>query len=93
MIKIIATSIIKEGKEQEFLAIAKTLVEKSQQEPGNIFYTINQNIENPRQFCFLECWKDQEAIDCHNKSEHYTTLVPKLGELREKGTLEIYKEL
>ena len=93
MIKIVATSIVKEGKEKEFLEIAKELVTKSQKEAGNIFYTINQSIENSRQFCFLESWKDQGAIDAHNKSKHFTTLVPKLGELREQGTLEIYKEL
>ena len=29
----------------------------------------------------MEFWKDQAAIDFHNATEHFTTLLPKLAEL------------
>ncbi len=93
MIKIVATSIIKEGMEEKFLEIAKQLVDQSQKEPGNIFYTVNQSMENPREFCFIECWRDQQALDIHNASVHFTTLVPQLGQVRESGMLHKYIEL
>lgn len=93
MIKIIATSIVKEGKEQEFLEFARNLVKESQKEEGNLSYTLNQSIENPRQFCFIECWKDQAALDSHNLSNHFVTLVPLLAQCREKGMLETYIEV
>ena len=33
---------------------------------------------------FIEEWQDKEAIALHNNSAHFTTIVPKFGEFREK---------
>jgi quinol monooxygenase YgiN len=29
----------------------------------------------------MECWKDQEAIDIHNATEHFTRIVPQFAAL------------
>ena len=73
MIKIFAKQLIKEGKEEEFLKICAELVEKSRAEEGNVFYSINRSKENDRLFAFIECWKDQAAIEIHNATPHFTT--------------------
>ncbi len=93
MIKIVAENIVKEGKKEEFLAIAKDLIAKSRAEEGNISYTLNQNIKKPNVLTFIEMWKDEEAIASHNASEHFQTAVPKLGEICEGGSIDLYTEV
>ncbi len=85
MIKIVAKMLVKADQVEEFKAIAKELVEKSRAEEGNIFYSLNVSTTNPRLLAFIECWKDQEAIDIHNATEHFTGILPKLGEMCEEG--------
>ncbi|MBR3245806.1 MAG: antibiotic biosynthesis monooxygenase [Parasporobacterium sp.] len=93
MIKIVACTLVKEGMEEQYKEAARELVKCSSAEEGNITYTLNQDINNPRSFAMIEIWKDQEAIDKHNASEHFTTIVPKLGEMAEGKSLTIYREV
>ena len=85
MIKIVAKMLVRADKVEEFKAVAKELVEKSRAEAGNVFYSLNVSTTNPRLLAFIECWKDQEAIDIHNATEHFTGILPKLGEMCEEG--------
>ena len=93
MIKIVAENIVIEGKTDEFLAIAKELVAKSRAEEGNISYTLNQNIKKPNVLTFIEIWKDKEAIESHNASEHFNSALPKLQAICEGGSIELYTEV
>ena len=79
MITIIAKQIIRKDCIEQYHALAKELVEKSRAEEGNISYTSNQSIQDERIHCFIEVWKDQEAIDIHNATEHFTRIVPQFG--------------
>ncbi|MBE6477260.1 MAG: antibiotic biosynthesis monooxygenase [Propionibacteriaceae bacterium] len=81
MIKIIATMSVKAENSEDFKAIAKELVAKSAAEEGNISYSLNVSQNDPSCFAIVEFWKDQAAIDFHNATEHFTTLLPKLAEL------------
>lgn len=93
MIKIVARTVVKEGMEEAYKEGAKELVQRSAAEEGNITYTLNQDINNPRAFAMIEIWKDQEAIDKHNASEHFQTLVPKLGVMAEEKSIALYQEV
>ena len=95
MIKIVAKMTVKEGCLETFKATAKELVEKSAAEAGNIFYTLNVSAGDPNQIAIIECWKDQAAIDFHNHTEHFTTILPKLGALCKEGgnAVEFYQEV
>jgi quinol monooxygenase YgiN len=90
MITIVAKSVIKEGKVDEFIALAKELVEESRKEAGCIAYDLNVDINNKNVLTFIEEWKDKEAIGIHNSSAHFTTIVPRLGELREQSEVNLY---
>jgi quinol monooxygenase YgiN len=90
MISIIAKNIVKEGKAEEFKAVAKELIEKSREEAGCIAYDLNVDINNENILTFIEEWKDKEAIELHNNSIHFKTIVPKLGELRESSEVNLY---
>ena len=94
MIKIVAKRTVRPDEVSRYLELARELVEKSQAEEGNISYTLNQNLSDPRTFTFLEVWRDQAAIDSHNASEHFTRLVPMLGGLVETAfPVELYTEV
>lgn len=81
MIKIVAKMPVKEGNVETFKAIAKELVAKSAAEEGNIYYTLNESTTTPNLLAFMECWKDQDAVNFHNNTEHFTTILPKLSAL------------
>lgn len=94
MIKIVAKMVIQEDKVNEFLEITKELVEKSSAEEGNISYTLNRNTAKPNVFAFIEFWKDQDAIDSHNASEHFTRILPLTGALAaEPAQIDLYSEV
>lgn len=94
MIKIVARMKVAEGKVPEFLSLAGELVEKSRAEEGNVSYSLNRSNEDAQVFAFLECWKDQTAIDTHNGTDHFTGILPKLGALcAEAQPVELYTEI
>ncbi len=94
MIKIVARSIVRPECIQQYQALARELVEKSQAEAGNVSYTLNQSTKDPRVHCFLEIWKDQAAIDFHNATEHFTRIVPQLRPMRESSDpVELFTEV
>lgn len=81
MIKIVAKQIIRKDCIPQYQALAKELVEKSRAEEGNIAYSSNQSLTDERIHCFIEIWKDQDAIAVHNATEHFTRIVPQLAEM------------
>lgn len=92
MLKIISKNVVKEGKVDEFKNLAKELVNESLKEEGCISYSLNEDINNKNVLTFIEEWKDKEAIEVHNSSEHFTSIVPKLKGLKEDGSeLNIYE--
>ena len=84
MITIISDNIITQQKQQLFLSIVKQLVEESRKEKGCISYTLHQNTENPLHFCIMEQWEDENAIQQHNQTNHFKTLVPQMKDCREQ---------
>ncbi len=94
MIKIVAKNYVKPEYVQEFKDTAKELIEKSRAEEGNIFYTLNVSKKDPNTLVFIENWKDQAAVDFHNKTDHFTNIVPKLHQMCNKeGDVELFDEI
>ena len=94
MIKIVAKNYVKPECSEAFRETAKELIEKSCAEEGNIFYTLNVSKNDPNTLVFIENWKDQEAINFHNKTDHFTSIVPKLAEMCDgEGSVELYDEI
>ena len=81
MIKIVAKMPVKQGELENFKALTTDLIAKSRAEEGNVFYSLNQSLDDPQVLAFIECWKDQAAIEIHNATEHFTGTFPKLLEL------------
>ena len=91
MIKIIAKTTVPAEQFEQFVLLAKPLVAASQAEAGNLFYNLHRSQSNPEELVFIECWENQAAIDKHNASPHFTSVLPLLGALcTSEMTIEKY---
>jgi quinol monooxygenase YgiN len=94
MIKIIAKMPVQPDKIPAFQALAKELVAKSAAEEGNVSYSLNVSQADPNTFAIIECWKDQAAIDFHNNTPHFTTLLPQMSALcSSEVIIDLYDEI
>lgn len=93
MILIVAKSKIKEDKIEEYKNLAKDILKGSRAEEGNISYILYQSIENPTEFTFVEEWKDQEAIDLHNKEDHFLKFAKETADLKVESSVKLYSEI
>lgn len=93
MIKIVAECFVREESVQTFIETAAELVNKSQKDDGCISYGLFEDISNPSHLTFIEEWRDSDALQAHNASEHFTRIFPKLGALCEQeSVINMYKE-
>ena len=81
MIVTIARQVIKPECFDTYHALAKELAEASRAEAGCAGYRSVQAEEDNRVHLFIECWKDQKAIDIHCAAEHFTRIVPQFAEM------------
>jgi quinol monooxygenase YgiN len=82
VIKVTANNYVKAECVEEYLAISKELVEKTNaNDAGCIRYELCRNVNDPLHFIMLEEWETQEALDAHMKSAHFTGLIPKMDGL------------
>ena len=80
MIGLVVTLKIKDGKQEEFEAVARELISQVRaNEPGNAQYTLTRKQGSTTEYVFLEQYKSQEDLDAHGKSAHYLANAPKLG--------------
>ena len=82
---IVATVVVKPEYKEDVLKAIKTVVDATRKEPGNIFYDVFEDVNNPLKFVFIETWKSQAAIDAHNKTTHFNNFVKAV---EGKATLE-----
>ncbi len=94
MIYIIAESYIKPECREQFLALAKEMIRATRNEPGNISYTLTEDLNEPNHFTYLEEWQDEDAIKAHNASAHFTTIVPQTRAMAQKpGSVKLYQKV
>lgn len=93
MIKIIAKNPVSSENKVKFIETAKELIEKSRKESGCISYNLFESVDG-KYLTFIEEWKNEKAIEEHNNSDHFKSIVPKLGELT-SGEMDVvlYKEV
>ena len=85
MIKVTANNYIKPECVEDYLAITKELVEKTNAlDKGCIKYELCRDVSDPLHFVMLEEWDDKDSLDAHMISAHFTGLIPKLGDLQSK---------
>jgi quinol monooxygenase YgiN len=91
MIHVIVKVNIASDKVPEVLPVGQSLAHQSSKEVGCIYYNFVKAEEaedvGKDEYYIVEKYVDQEALDLHNKSYHFLTLVP---ELQEKGAEIVY---
>lgn len=95
MIKVIAKQFVTEGKLDDFLPLAKKLVEETNaKDAGCIRYEMYQDLENPLVVTVIEEWETQEALDAHMQSGHFLELIPHIGDACDcPADVTLYKKL
>ncbi|MBR2717071.1 MAG: antibiotic biosynthesis monooxygenase [Oscillospiraceae bacterium] len=94
MIKVVARTLVREECIDAYQALAREIVEKTRQESGNVFYTMNQSVEDKRLHAMIEAWETMEALQAHMASDHFKRIVPQMGELAEENfPPELYSEI
>jgi quinol monooxygenase YgiN len=69
-VRIVARITSRPEKLEEVRSILLGLVERTRTEKGCISYQLLQDKNDPREFCFIEEWTDDSAIDAHLMTPH-----------------------
>jgi quinol monooxygenase YgiN len=86
MIRLNAFFELKDGVSVEQLtAITNKLVEKSLQDEGCKGYGLFQSTTSPQVFMFCESWENDECLQKHSNTPHFTAAVPQIGPLTKDG--------
>ncbi len=91
MIKVVAKGVYLEGKSEVAIAMYDELVKETRKEQGCIAYNLFQDKDNKDVLTMIEEWESVEALEAHKKSEHFTRIVPMIGELRKSAELNVYE--
>jgi len=92
MISIVAKFTVKSGKATEFLKLIDKLGKASRAEAGCIEYVLHKALNSETVYCLIEKWKDQEAVDFHNNTPHFTGIVPQIVELA-AAEIDVYQTI
>lgn len=90
----VAQFIAKEGKEDELLHTLHSLIAPTHEEEGCIRYELNQAIDNPRNFTFIEKFKSQAAFDIHRNAPQLGKVLKEIAPpLIESFTVTLFHEI
>lgn len=92
-LKIVATIEAKAQYRDKLIEIIYTLVDKTRKEDGNISYELHQDVKNQLKFIIIEVWKDQQAIDAHNASDHFKAFVSGIEGKVDSLTVDVIKPI
>lgn len=68
---------VKDGELQTVLDLLPSLIEKSRNEEGNLFYKIYQDNAEPNTLMLSESYRDMASIESHKNSDHYQGIAVK----------------
>ena len=77
---IVAKLSVKPDKIKDFTEAAKEMIEKSNKEEGCTFYQLYQDPYNNTNFCFVEEYKNQAAVEVHFATDYFKAFGPKIAD-------------
>lgn len=76
MKKVIVVQVsIKETKIEDFLKLAKTIINESISEIGCLTYKLSKDLDKGNEFFFYEKYENEKAVERHNSSEHFKNFI------------------
>ena len=88
MIRVVATHKIPEGNLEPFLVLGRQIIEKSRKDPGNVYYTLSQALDDPTNVAMIEGWESMGDLEAHMQTDHFKTLCPQMAEYCE-GDIQV----
>ena len=82
-VHVVARFLAKPGKEDEVRDLLMALIAPSRRELGCYQYDLLRNTGDPRDFCFVERWENDQAVDQHSATAHVKTAVAQVERLVE----------
>ena len=80
-VHVVARFLAKPGKENDLKAILIALVAPSRREVDCYQYDLLVNPADPRDFCFVERWGDDAALDRHAETPHLRAALAQTEDL------------
>jgi quinol monooxygenase YgiN len=81
------------GKEAELRTFLETLVTPTRAEPGCIRYELNQDLDDPSTFTFVETFADQAAFDAHCSTPYVARLFELLPLLVTRQYIGLHRRM
>ena len=79
MMTFLAKMIVKEGREAEFIRLARTLTEKVHaNEPDTLAYEFYKLRDEERGYAVYEKFSSEEAEQAHQQTDYFVELAPPL---------------
>ena len=86
-VHVVARYLAKPGKEDELSGLLVALIAPSRREIGCYRYDLLRNPGDPRDFCFVERWEDDQAVDQHSATAHVRSAAAQVAGLRGRGVV------
>ena len=80
-LRVLATFRIKEDGLQQFLEVMQSLREPIRAEHGCVAYYMQQSLDDPLTFVFVEEWRSEAALAEHLTSSHVQEATPTVMDL------------
>lgn len=90
MIIIVSRMRIKRECGPKIIALANELVVATRKETGCFMYRLLQDVYDVDEFCFIEEWKDKEALEAHRHAEHFLRWRENSAQMVEQRTIQRY---
>ena len=74
-VHVIARFVAKSGKEEALKTALSALIAPTRREIGCYQYDLLMNPADPRDFCFVERWDSDRALDQHGETDHVKTAI------------------
>jgi len=92
-IVVIAHFTAKPGKEEELSTFLRGLVEPTRREPGCIRYELNQDLDDPTAFSFVETFADRAGFDAHCRMPYIEKLFEALKLLVAEQYVGLHRQI
>lgn len=74
-LRVIARFRAQPGREADLRQVLVDLIEPTLEETGCIGYELLENLEDPREFTFVEEWQGESALEAHFSTDHIASAL------------------
>ena len=84
MIVVAVRIHVKPSKREEYITMARAMIEPSRAEKGCISYNFYADTVDGNAFLFFEEWESLGALKLHSQTEHFGTYSKQVADVLEK---------